>query len=147
MKSKPRHSLFGLLPDPIPSIGTRASGGIGRRAGFRCLCPSGCEGSSPSSRTQILQQVDMNSKRFKLLLSSLIVLSSFLLATHSQAQENSTNAFNEESTLSGPDFNGDGYGDIVIGATGERFGDAIRTGAVTILFGCLLYTSPSPRDS
>ena len=53
MKSKPRHSLFGLLPDPIPSIGTRASGGIGRRAGFRCLCPSGCEGSSPSSRTQI----------------------------------------------------------------------------------------------
>ena len=135
MKSKPRHSLFGLLPDPIPSIGTRASGGIGRRAGFRCLCPSGCEGSSPSSRTQILQQVDMNSKRFKLLLSSLIVLSSFLLATHSQAQQNSTNAFNEESTLSGPDFNGDGYGDIVIGATGERFGDAIRTGAVTILFG------------
>ena len=42
---------------------------------------------------------------------------------------------NEESSLSGPDFNGDGYGDIVIGATGERFGDAIRTGAVTILFG------------
>ncbi len=29
----------------------RASGGIGRRAGFRCLCPKGCEGSSPSSRT------------------------------------------------------------------------------------------------
>ena len=50
----------------------------------------------------------MNSKRFKLLLSSLIVLSSFLLATHSQAQQNSTNAFNEESILSGPDFNGDG---------------------------------------
>ena len=134
MKSKPRHSLFGLLPDPIPSIDTRASGGIGRRAGFRCLCPSGCEGSSPSSRT-IFQQVDAKSKNFKLLLSSLIVLCSFLLATHLQAQENTTNAINEELSLFGPDFNGDGYGDIVIGATGERFGDAIRTGAVTILFG------------
>ena len=30
-----------------------ASGGTGRRAGFRCLCPQGCEGSSPSSRTQV----------------------------------------------------------------------------------------------
>src|SRR6476620_10636433 len=36
----------------IPSwLATRASGGIGRRAGFRFLCPKGCEGSSPSSRT------------------------------------------------------------------------------------------------
>ena len=134
MKGKPRRSLFGLLPDPIPSIDTRASGGIGRRAGFRCLCPSGCEGSSPSSRT-ILQRLETNSIKFKLLLSSLIVVCTFLLATHLQAQENTPDAMNEESSLSGPDFNGDGYGDIVIGATGERFGDAIRTGAVTILFG------------
>ena len=134
MKGKPRRSLFGLLPDPIPSIDTRASGGIGRRAGFRCLCPSGCEGSSPSSRTR-LQQLDANSIKFKLLLSSLIVVCSFLLATHLQAQENASNVINEESLVAGPDFNGDGYGDIVIGATGERFGDAIRTGAVTILFG------------
>jgi hypothetical protein len=29
----------------------RASGGIGRRAGFRFQCPKGREGSSPSSRT------------------------------------------------------------------------------------------------
>jgi hypothetical protein len=29
----------------------RASGGIGRRAGFRFLCPKGCGGSSPPSRT------------------------------------------------------------------------------------------------
>ncbi len=36
---------------PIPSFSTRASGGIGRRAGFRCLCPKGCGGSSPPSRT------------------------------------------------------------------------------------------------
>ena len=134
MKGKPSRSLFGLLPDPIPSIDTRASGGIGRRAGFRGLCPSGCEGSSPSSRT-IPHRSDANSIKFKLLLSSLIVLCTFFLATHLQAQENTPDAMNEESSLSGPDFNGDGYGDIVIGATGERFGDAIRTGAVTILFG------------
>ena len=31
---------------------TRASGGIGRRAGFRFLCPKGCGGSSPPSPTQ-----------------------------------------------------------------------------------------------
>ncbi len=134
MKSKPRHSLFGLLSDPIPSIVTRASGGIGRRAGFRCLCPSGCEGSSPSSRT-FPQQVDVTSMKLKLLLTSLIVLCSFLVTTHLQAQENIPKANIEESLLAGPDFNGDGYGDMVIGATGERFGDAIRTGAVTILFG------------
>ena len=29
----------------------RASGGIGRRGGFRCLCPKGCGGSSPPSPT------------------------------------------------------------------------------------------------
>ncbi len=47
--------------DPVPHLTvlevsswlllTRASGGIGRRAGFRFLCPKGREGSSPSSRT------------------------------------------------------------------------------------------------
>lgn len=37
-----RHS-FGWVP--------RASGGIGRHAGFRFLCSKGREGSSPSSRT------------------------------------------------------------------------------------------------
>ena len=31
---------------------TRASGGIGRRAGFRFLCPKGCAGSSPASPTR-----------------------------------------------------------------------------------------------
>src|SRR5262245_3585179 len=30
----------------------RASGGIGRRAGFRCLCPQGRGGSSPPSPTE-----------------------------------------------------------------------------------------------
>src|SRR5690606_34638623 len=30
----------------------RASGGIGRRAGFRCQCPQGRGGSSPPSRTR-----------------------------------------------------------------------------------------------
>ena len=28
-----------------------------------------------------------------------------------------------------PDFNGDGYADLAIGATGERFGDANAAGA------------------
>src|SRR6201999_1769531 len=32
---------------------TRARGGIGRRAGFRFLCPQGRGGSSPPSRTRI----------------------------------------------------------------------------------------------
>src|SRR5688572_8402994 len=30
---------------------SRASGGIGRRAGFRCQCPKGRGGSTPPSRT------------------------------------------------------------------------------------------------
>src|SRR4029079_16570825 len=32
-------------------VAFRASGGIGRRAGFRCLCPQGRGGSSPPSPT------------------------------------------------------------------------------------------------
>ena len=42
-----------------------------------------------------------------------------------------------ESTASSirPDFNGDGYADLAVGATGERFGDANAAGAVTILYG------------
>ncbi len=32
-----------------------AGGGIGRRAGFRSLCPLGCVGSSPTRRTQIIK--------------------------------------------------------------------------------------------
>ena len=44
----PRLGAAGIrLPDPS----TRASGGIGRRAGFRFLCPKGCGGSSPPSPT------------------------------------------------------------------------------------------------
>jgi hypothetical protein len=34
----------------------RASGGIGRRAGFRFLCPKGCGGSSPPSPTKGCRQ-------------------------------------------------------------------------------------------
>lgn len=34
-----------------PDAVTRASGGIGRRAGFRCQCPKGRGGSTPPSRT------------------------------------------------------------------------------------------------
>ena len=134
MKGKPRRSLFGLLPDPIPSIDTRASGGIGRRAGFRCLCPSGCEGSSPSSRT-LINKAKVSNRVLKLLFGLLTVLFSAFLANSSFAQEGEQEEINSHSSDLGPDFNGDGYGDIVVGATGERFGDAIRTGAVTIVFG------------
>lgn len=42
----------------LPSGTARASGGIGRRAGFRFLCPKGREGSSPSSPTVKLQGDD-----------------------------------------------------------------------------------------
>src|SRR3954470_18769137 len=42
---------FRRAPWRYPLHSTRASGGIGRRAGFRCLCPKGCGGSSPPSPT------------------------------------------------------------------------------------------------
>src|SRR5215213_5509579 len=42
---------FRRAPWRYPLLSTRASGGIGRRAGFRCLCPKGCGGSSPPSPT------------------------------------------------------------------------------------------------
>ena len=35
-----------------PDAAARASGGIGRRAGFRCQCPKGRGGSTPPSRTE-----------------------------------------------------------------------------------------------
>ena len=47
-----RPRLISSTPVSI-SGAARASGGIGRRAGFRFLCPKGCEGSSPSSRTTL----------------------------------------------------------------------------------------------
>ena len=34
-----------------------------------------------------------------------------------------------------PDFNGDGFADLAVGATGERFGDANAAGAISILYG------------
>ena len=123
-----------MLSNPIRSIDTRASGGIGRRAGFRCLCPSGCEGSSPSSRTNHFH-LKINNTASKLLVGSLFILFSLFVATEAFAQNGAQQEKNTEILSLGPDFNGDGYGDMVIGASGERFGDAIRTGAVTILFG------------
>ena len=49
-------SPVGVIPSRGESAGpadaaTRASGGIGRRAGFRCQCPKGRGGSTPPSRT------------------------------------------------------------------------------------------------
>ena len=134
MNSKPSHNVLRSLDDAIRSIGTRASGGIGRRAGFRCLCPSGREGSSPFLRT-LINKAKVSNRVLKLLFGLLTVLFSAFLANSSFAQEGEQEEINSHSSDLGPDFNGDGYGDIVVGATGERFGDAIRTGAVTIVFG------------
>src|ERR1700735_4347623 len=44
---------FGTRPSDYCCPVTRASGGIGRRAGFRFLCPRGCGGSSPPSPTRL----------------------------------------------------------------------------------------------
>ena len=44
---KRRTQENGRYPDPCC-----AGGGIGRRAGFRSLCPFGCVGSSPTRRTK-----------------------------------------------------------------------------------------------
>ena len=49
--------------------------------------------------------------------------------------EENTSANSQNNLSNGPDFNGDGYDDLVVGATGERYGDGIASGAITILFG------------
>ena len=134
MQTKSTNNVFLMLSNPIRSIDTRASGGIGRRAGFRCLCPSGCEGSSPSSRTKHFH-LKISNAASKLLVGFLLTLLSLFVASEAFAQNSDQQEKKPEILSLGPDFNGDGYGDMVIGASGERFGDAIRTGAVTILFG------------
>jgi hypothetical protein len=40
----------------VSLVATRASGGIGRRARFRSVCPKGCGGSTPPSRTPCSSQ-------------------------------------------------------------------------------------------
>ena len=50
---------------------------------------------------------------------------------------------NEGATIR-PDFNGDGYADLAVGATGERFGDANAAGAISILYGD---PEQTPKDS
>jgi hypothetical protein len=46
------------------SYQARASGEIGRRAGFRFQCPNGCAGSSPASRTRtIVEPIDTTPSR------------------------------------------------------------------------------------
>jgi hypothetical protein len=49
---RPRPGLGGLAALGYPVRAARASGGIGRRARFRSVCPKGRGGSTPPSRTQ-----------------------------------------------------------------------------------------------
>ena len=53
---------------------------------------------------------------------------------YAQTEENTITDFNEKKSK-GPDFNGDGFDDLAVGATGERFSGGIANGAVTLLFG------------
>ncbi len=59
------------------------------------------------------------------------------------AQAEVTSASDNSSSV-GPDFNGDGYADLAVGATGERFGDANAAGAITILYG---HSEQTPKNS
>jgi hypothetical protein len=61
-------------PRPVGTLRVphhRASGGIGRRAGFRCLCPKGCGGSSPPSPTSVGDTGASQRARSTTMLSSL----------------------------------------------------------------------------
>ena len=72
-----------------------------------------------------------------LLVSTALICSCVITApqiAYSQMEEN-TSANSQNNLSNGPDFNGDGYDDLVVGATGERYGDGIASGAITILFG------------
>ena len=47
---------YGFLPGRSGWLEPRASGGIGRRARFRSVCPKGCGGSTPPSRTHVMSR-------------------------------------------------------------------------------------------
>ncbi|MBO00282.1 MAG: hypothetical protein CL438_06420, partial [Acidimicrobiaceae bacterium] len=59
----------------------------------------------------------------------------FMVFTNKLAAQSHSTAESGSSSDIRPDFNRDGYADLVIGAPGERFGDANAAGAVTILYG------------
>ena len=59
----------------------------------------------------------------------------FMVFTNELAAQSQSTPESENSSKIRPDFNGDGYADLTIGAPGERFGDANAAGAVTILYG------------
>ena len=77
-------------------------------------------------------------RSLKILLVTMALICSCVITApqiaYSQMEEN-TSANSQNDVSKGPDFNGDGYDDLVIGATGERYGDGIASGAITILFG------------
>ena len=59
----------------------------------------------------------------------------FMVFTNELAAQSQSTSESGTSSNIRPDFNGDGYADLTIGAPGERFGDANAAGAVTILYG------------
>jgi hypothetical protein len=63
-----------------------ASGGIGRRAGFRFLCPQGCGGSSPPSPTNVIHDRPRSRRRRFLwpLILTVVFLAALLLARINQ---------------------------------------------------------------
>lgn len=59
------------------------------------------------------------------------------------AQAENNSSFERNGTPR-PDFNGDGFADLTVGATGERFDDANAAGAISILYGD---ASETPKNS
>ena len=68
----------------------------------------------------------------------------FILFINETAAQSQSTAELEIITDIRPDFNGDGYADLAVGASGERFGDANAAGAMTILYGD---PEQTPRNS
>tara|TARA_B100000073_G_scaffold29194_1_gene22297 strand:+ start:2891 stop:5410 length:2520 start_codon:yes stop_codon:yes gene_type:complete len=78
-------------------------------------------------------------EEFKTLMMSVLTFAFlaifFMVFTNELAAQSHSTAESGSSSDIRPDFNRDGYADLVIGAPGERFGDANAAGAVTILYG------------
>jgi len=73
-------------------------------------------------------------RTFTILITAVVLTAMHLPATAAaqiQAPQQAITLVSNEN----PDFNGDGYRDLVIAATGEEINDATNAGAVTVLYG------------